>query len=42
VRRHGIEVRLAQVRGPALEVLERAGVTERVRVDATLDAAVEP
>ncbi len=42
VRRRGIEVRLAQVRGPALEVLERAGVTERVRVDATLDAALEP
>ena len=40
LRRHGIELRLAQVREPALEVLERAGVTERVRVEATLDAAV--
>jgi sulfate permease, SulP family len=41
LRRHGVELRLAQVREPALLMLERVGVTERVRVERTLDAAVE-
>ncbi|MET0817538.1 MAG: sodium-independent anion transporter [Solirubrobacteraceae bacterium] len=40
LRRDGIELRLAEVRAPALEVLTRSGVTGRVRVDPTLDAAV--
>ena len=40
LRRHDIELRLAQVHAPALDVLERVGVTERVRIDATLDKAV--
>jgi sulfate permease, SulP family len=39
LRRDGIELRLAQVRAPGLGVLERAGLTRTVRVDATLDAA---
>ena len=42
LRAQGVELRLAAVRAQAAEILERAGVTERVRVDATLDAAVAP
>jgi anti-anti-sigma regulatory factor len=38
--RTGAELRLAYVRAPALAILERAGITERVRVEPTLDAAV--
>jgi MFS superfamily sulfate permease-like transporter len=34
-----IELRLASVRAPALEVLRRAGLFERVKVVPTLDAA---
>ena len=41
LRRDGIELWLAEVRVPALDVLERSGVAERVRVEATLDAAYE-
>ena len=40
LRRDGIELRLANVRAPALEVLTRSGVAERVRTEPTLDAAV--
>ena len=39
LRRDGIELRLAQVRAPALEVLRRSGVTDQVPVEPTLDAA---
>ena len=39
--REGIELRLADVRAPALEVLTRAGVAERVPIEPTLDAAVQ-
>ena len=35
----GIELRLANVREPALEILQRAGIAERVRIDPTLDQA---
>lgn len=35
----GIELRLAEVRAPALEVLRRAGVAERVGIEPTLDRA---
>jgi high affinity sulfate transporter 1 len=38
--RQGVELRLARVRGPAREILERTGVADRVRVEPTLDAAV--
>ena len=41
LRRDGIELWLAEVRAPALEILERSGVAERVRVEPTLDAAYE-
>ena len=41
LRRDGIELWLAGVRAPALAVLERSGVAERVRVEATLDTAYE-
>ena len=34
-----IELRLASVRAPAVEVLRRAGLLERVKVVPTLDAA---
>ena len=40
LEKEGIELRLAEVRAPALDVLRRAGVAERVRIDATLDEAV--
>ena len=36
----GIELRLASVRAPVLELLRRSGVVEKVRIDPTLDAAV--
>jgi high affinity sulfate transporter 1 len=36
----GIELRLAEVRAPALALLRRAGVAERVRIEPTLDRAV--
>ena len=39
LRRDGIELRLAQVRAPALEILRRSGVTDQVPVEPTLDAA---
>ena len=35
----GIELGLANVREPALEILQRAGIAERVRIDPTLDQA---
>ena len=41
LHRDGIELCLAEVRAPALEILARSGVAERVRVEATLDAAYE-
>ncbi len=36
----GVELRLAAVRAPALELLERAGLTGRIPILPTLDAAV--
>ena len=39
--RDGVELRLADVRAPALEVLTRAGLAERVPIEPTLDAAVQ-
>jgi len=41
LRRDGIALWLAEVRAPALAILTRSGVTERVRVEPTLDAAYE-
>ena len=38
--RDGIELRLAAVRAPAREVLDRAGVSERVPIAATIDEAL--
>ncbi len=38
----GIELRLVNVRSPALDILERAGVAARVRVETSLDRAVRP
>jgi MFS superfamily sulfate permease-like transporter len=38
----GIELRLAGVRARALALLRRTGLAERVRIDATLDAAATP
>jgi len=40
--RDGIELRLAAVRAPAREVLDRAGVSERVPIAATIDEALAP
>lgn len=36
-----IELRLASLRAPALEVLRRAGLLERVKVVPTVDAATQ-
>ena len=36
----GIELRLAAVRAPALELLRRSGLTGRLRIEPTVDAAV--
>jgi sulfate permease, SulP family len=36
----GAELRLASVRTPALELLRRSGLADRVRIEPTLDAAV--
>jgi sulfate permease, SulP family len=36
----GVELRVASVRGPALEMLRRGGLLARIRVAPTLDAAV--
>ncbi len=38
--RNGVELRLAAVRAPALALLERAGLTGRIPILPTLDAAV--
>jgi sulfate permease, SulP family len=38
--RDGVELRLASVHAPALELLERAGLTGRIPISTTLDAAV--
>ena len=40
LRQDGIELRLAVVHAPALEVLTRSGVAERVRIEPSLDDAV--
>jgi SulP family sulfate permease len=40
LEKDGIELRLVNVRAPALEVLRRARVAERVRIAPTLDEAV--
>jgi SulP family sulfate permease len=40
LRRDGIELRLAVVHAPALDVLSRSGVAERVRIEPSLDDAV--
>ena len=37
--RDGIELRLVNVRAPALDILRRAGVAERVKIAPTLDEA---
>jgi sulfate permease, SulP family len=39
--REGIELRLAAVRAPAREILDRAGVSERVPIAATIDDSLE-
>jgi hypothetical protein len=39
-RRPRVELRLAAVRAHALELLRRAGLAERVRIEPTLDAAL--
>jgi SulP family sulfate permease len=36
----GVELRLAMVRTPALEVLRRSGAADRLRIEPTVDAAV--
>ena len=38
--REGIELRVAAVRAPARRVLDRAGVSDRVPIDATVDEAL--
>jgi sulfate permease, SulP family len=38
--REGIELRLAYVRQPVLQILRRSGLAERVRIEPTLDDAV--
>jgi anti-anti-sigma regulatory factor len=35
----GVELRLAAVRGPTLELLRRGGLADHVRIEPTLDAA---
>jgi sulfate permease, SulP family len=40
LRHDGIELRLAEVRGPAHEVLTRSGLADRVPIEPTLDTAV--
>jgi sulfate permease, SulP family len=40
VAAQGVELRLASVRAPALELLRRSGLADRLRVEATVDAAV--
>ena len=37
----GIELRLAEVRAPVRELLERSGLADRVRVEPTVDAAID-
>ena len=39
--REGIELRLAAVRAPAREILDRAGVSDRVPIAATIDDSLE-
>jgi MFS superfamily sulfate permease-like transporter len=39
LRRSGIELRLAAVRKPALELLRRSGLADRVRIEPTIAAA---
>jgi sulfate permease, SulP family len=36
----GIELHLASVRQPVIELLDRAGLTDRIHVEPTIDAAV--
>jgi sulfate permease, SulP family len=38
----GIELRLAAVRAPAVELLRRSGLADRVRITPTVDAAISP
>jgi sulfate permease, SulP family len=40
LERDGIELRLAAVRAPAREILDRAGVSDRVPIAATIDEAL--
>jgi anti-anti-sigma regulatory factor len=37
----GVELRLASARAPVLELLRRAGLTDRLRIEPTVDAATE-
>jgi MFS superfamily sulfate permease-like transporter len=39
LEKDGIELRLANVREPALEILDRSGVARRVDISASLDEA---
>jgi MFS superfamily sulfate permease-like transporter len=39
--RAGVELRLAAVHAPVVELLRRGGLTARVRIEPTLDAAVD-
>jgi MFS superfamily sulfate permease-like transporter len=39
LEKDGIELRLANVREPALEILDRSGVARRVHISASLDEA---
>ena len=40
--KEGVELRLAGVHAPVLELLRRGGLADRVRIDPTLDAAILP
>jgi SulP family sulfate permease len=40
LEKDGIELRLANVRQPAREILDRSGLTKRVRIAASLDEAI--
>jgi hypothetical protein len=42
LRRGGVELRLADVRRPALRILRRSGLAHRFRIEPTIAAAAEP
>jgi sulfate permease, SulP family len=41
LRRAGVELRLAAVRRPALEMLRRAGLADRLRIEPAISSAVD-